>query len=92
MTKKIYIAGFGVYGSIHASAGYSATIEILSADTQRVLASNDSSFTCDGRTSTYRLLFKEPVEILPCVHYISSTTLKVRLCARCTYEILLGLL
>lgn len=79
VTKKIYVAGFGVYGSIHGSAEYSATIELLSGDTQRVLASNDSTFTCDGSSSTFRVMFKEPVEVQPWVHYIGSVTLKVSL-------------
>ncbi|XP_067928342.1 BTB/POZ domain-containing protein 1-like [Watersipora subatra] len=76
VTKKIFVAGFGVYGSVHGAAEYSATIEILSADTQRVLGSTDASFSCDGSSSTFRLMFKEPVEILPCVHYIAAITLK----------------
>ena len=52
-------------------------LQILSADTQRVLGSTDTVFTCDGSSSTFRVMFKEPVEILPCVHYIAAVTLKV---------------
>lgn len=28
VTKRIYVAGFGVYGSIHGPAEYSANIEV----------------------------------------------------------------
>lgn len=29
MTKRIFVAGFGIYGSIHGPAEYSATIEVM---------------------------------------------------------------
>ena len=38
---------------------------------------NDSSFQCDGSTSTFRVMFKEPVEIQPNTNYTACATLKV---------------
>ncbi|VDK47921.1 unnamed protein product [Anisakis simplex] len=75
--RKIYVIGFGLHGSIHGPYEYEVTIQILHCGTGKVLASNDTSFTCDGSSSTFRVLFKEPVEITPCVTYIASACLKV---------------
>lgn len=76
VNRRIYVAGFGIYGSVHGPAEYAATIEILSADTQRVLGSTDTTFHCDGSSSTFRVMFKDAVEISPFVHYIAAVTLK----------------
>ena len=42
-----------------------------------MLGSNEVSFLSDGTNSTFRCMFKEPVEILPNTNYTASTTLKV---------------
>lgn len=46
-------------------------------DSAKVMGSNDPTFQCDGSTSTFRVMFKEPVEILPNTSYIACATLKV---------------
>ena len=46
-------------------------------DSTKVMGSNDPTFQCDGTTSTFRVMFKEPVEILPNTSYIACATLKV---------------
>ena len=39
---------------------------------------NETTFQCDGSNSTFRVVFKEPVEISPNVNYMACATLKVR--------------
>lgn len=46
-------------------------------DSGKVMGCNDTSFQCDGSTSTFRVMFKEPVEINPNTNYIACATLKV---------------
>ena len=46
-------------------------------DSTKVVGANDPTFNCDGTTSTFRVMFKEPVEILPNTSYIACATLKV---------------
>jgi len=52
-------------------------LQILHADTCQVCAVNDTGFVCDGSKSTFRVLFKEPVEIQANTSYIACATLKV---------------
>lgn len=42
-----------------------------------MLGQNDTGFSCDGSANTFRVMFKEPVEILPNVNYTACATLKV---------------
>uniref|UniRef100_A0A1I7V9R8 BTB/POZ domain-containing protein 2 n=1 Tax=Loa loa TaxID=7209 RepID=A0A1I7V9R8_LOALO len=74
--RRIYVIGFGLHGSIHGPHEYQVTIQILHCGTGKILASNDTSFSCDGSCGTFRVLFREPVEISPCVTYIASARLK----------------
>jgi len=48
---------------------------------------NDTSFQCDGSNSTFRVMFKEPVEILPNVSYTACVTLKVSYTACVTLKV-----
>ena len=43
----------------------------------RVLGSNQLTFSSDGTNATFRVMFKDPVEILPATNYTASATLKV---------------
>lgn len=51
--------------------------QILLADSSSVCGANDTGFVCDGSKSTFRVLFKEPVEIQANTSYIACATLKV---------------
>ena len=55
----------------------SLSLQIIHTDTGKVCGANDSSFQCDGSTSTFRVMFKEPVEIQPNTNYTACATLKV---------------
>ncbi|XP_041366332.1 BTB/POZ domain-containing protein 1-like [Gigantopelta aegis] len=76
VNRRIFVVGFGLYGSIHGPTEYAVNIQIIHTDTGKVMGSNDTSFQCDGSTSTFRVLFKEPVEIMPNSSYIACSTLK----------------
>lgn len=76
VNRRIFIVGFGLYGSIHGPTEYSVNIQIIHMDSTNVMGSNDPTFQCDGTTSTFRVMFKEPVEILPNTSYIACATLK----------------
>lgn len=51
--------------------------QILESDKRITLGQNDTGFSCDGTANTFRVMFKEPVEILPSVNYTACATLKV---------------
>lgn len=52
-------------------------LQIIHTDSNTVLGQNDTGFSCDGSANTFRVMFKEPVEILPNVNYTACATLKV---------------
>nr|XP_034975345.1 BTB/POZ domain-containing protein 2 isoform X2 [Zootoca vivipara] len=72
VNKRIFIVGFGLYGSIHGPTDY----QIIHTDSNTILGQNDTGFSCDGSSNTFRVMFKEPVEILPTVSYTACATLK----------------
>ncbi|XP_016389584.1 BTB/POZ domain-containing protein 2 isoform X1 [Sinocyclocheilus rhinocerous] len=76
VNRRIFIVGFGLYGSIHGPTDYQVNIQIIHTDSNTVLGQNDTGFSCDGSASTFRVMFKEPVEVLPNVNYMACATLK----------------
>ncbi|XP_071345100.1 BTB/POZ domain-containing protein 1-like isoform X2 [Trachinotus anak] len=76
VSRRISIVGFGLYGSIHGPTDYQVNIQIIESDKRITLGQNDTGFSCDGTANTFRVMFKEPVEILPSVSYTACATLK----------------
>ncbi|XP_062868609.1 BTB/POZ domain-containing protein 2a [Trichomycterus rosablanca] len=76
VNRRIFVVGFGLYGSIHGPTDYQVNIQIIHTDSNTVLGQNDTGFSCDGTANTFRVMFKEPVEILPSVNYTACATLK----------------
>ncbi|XP_029353964.1 BTB/POZ domain-containing protein 1 isoform X2 [Echeneis naucrates] len=76
VNRRISIVGFGLYGSIHGPTDYQVNIQVIESDKRITLGQNDTGFSCDGTASTFRVMFKEPVEILPNVSYTACATLK----------------
>ncbi|KAJ8669117.1 hypothetical protein QAD02_000376 [Eretmocerus hayati] len=72
--KRVFLVGYGVYGSFFGPAEYDVLIELLHTASGKIIAKNSTSFSCDGSNYTYRLIFKEPVEILPNTVYTASAT------------------
>ena len=50
---------------------------IISLNLGRLLGSNEISFSSDGTNATFRVMFKEPIEIQHNTNYTASATLKV---------------
>ncbi|KAK1785253.1 hypothetical protein P4O66_018651 [Electrophorus voltai] len=76
VNRRISLLGFGLYGSIHGPADYHVSIQIFESEKNKSLAQNDTGFSCDGTANTFRVLFKEAVELLPNVSYMACATLK----------------
>lgn len=74
--RRIFLVGYGVYGSMHGPAIYEVSIELIHTASGKVIATNATSFSCDGSKYTYRLTFKELAEILPNTIYTASATFK----------------
>jgi BTB/POZ domain-containing protein 1/2 len=74
--RRIFVIGFGLYGSIHGPSDYDCRIELMHTGTGKILAANDTGFSCDGTPHTSRVTFKSPVEIQPNTNYTACATLK----------------
>lgn len=74
--RRLFVVGFGLYGSIHGPTDYDVNIQIIHTGTGKIFGTNDTSFSCDGSNSTFRVMFKEPIEIAPNTNYTASATLK----------------
>lgn len=71
--KRVFIAGFGLYGSSCGSAEYSARIELKRqgvAMAQRLI-----KYFSDGSSSTFSVFFDNPVQIEPDTFYTASVVL-----------------
>lgn len=77
--RRIFVIGFGLYGSIHGPSDYDCRIELMHTGTGKILAANDTGFSCDGTPHTSRVTFKSPVEIQPNTNYTACATLKASL-------------
>nr|XP_033775767.1 BTB/POZ domain-containing protein 1 isoform X2 [Geotrypetes seraphini] len=76
VNRRISIVGFGLYGSIHGPTDYQVNIQIIEYEKNQTLGQNDTGFSCDGTPNTFRVMFKEPIEILPNICYTACATLK----------------
>ncbi|KAH9370456.1 hypothetical protein HPB48_000298 [Haemaphysalis longicornis] len=74
--RKIFVLGYGLYGSIHGPSDYDVNIQLVQTGTGQVLGSHDTSFNSDGSPARFRVLFKSPVEVAPNVNYTACATLK----------------
>lgn len=74
--RKIYLVGFALFGSFQGPSSYEVAIQLIHTPTGKVLASNDTSFQCNGSAETFRVQFKQPVEITANTNYTACATLK----------------
>nr|XP_002120052.1 BTB/POZ domain-containing protein 1-like [Ciona intestinalis] len=75
VSRKIYIVGFGLYGAVMGPADFQANIQVISVDNGIVLGQNDTGFSCDGTDKTFRVMFKQPIEIKANQSYVACATL-----------------
>lgn len=72
--KQIFVVGLGLYGTTQAE--YDVTYQLQTA-TGNILGSNKSHILCDGTNCTFRVMFKNAIEIQPHINYTVSATLQV---------------
>ena len=79
--RRIFIMGFGLYGSSNGSSDYTAKIELkgplgIEATTANArLAACERKFISDGSSSTFTVLFDQPVQVEPDRFYTASVVL-----------------
>ncbi|KAJ8002184.1 hypothetical protein DPEC_G00177190 [Dallia pectoralis] len=71
--KRVFIAGFGLYGSSCGSAEYSAKIELKRQGVP--LGQSHVKYFSDGSSSTFPVWFDYPVQIEPDTFYTASVVL-----------------
>lgn len=71
--KRIFIVGFGLYGSSTGAAEYDVKIELKRLG--RVLAENNTKFFSDGSSNTFHVFFETPVQVEPECFYTASVVL-----------------
>lgn len=71
--KRVFIAGFGLYGSSCGSAEYSAKIELKRQGVP--LGQSLIKYFSDGSSSTFPVWFEYPVQIEPDTFYTASVVL-----------------
>lgn len=71
--KRIFIVGFGLYGSSSGAADYSVRMELKRSG--KVLAENHTKFFSDGSSNTFRVLFDNPIQVEPDTFYTASVVL-----------------
>ncbi|XP_066582574.1 BTB/POZ domain-containing protein 3 isoform X2 [Prorops nasuta] len=71
--KRIFVVGFGLYGSSSGAAEYSVRIELKRLGC--VLSENSTKFFSDGSSSTFHVYFENPIQIEPETFYTASAIL-----------------
>lgn len=71
--KRIFIVGFGLYGSSNGAADYKVKIELKRIG--QVLAENQTQFFSDGSSNTFNVYFEHPIQVEPDSFYTASAVL-----------------
>nr|CAH7725200.1 unnamed protein product [Callosobruchus chinensis] len=71
--RRIFVMGFGLYGSSNGAADYAVKIELKRLG--RVLAENNTKFFSDGSSNTFHVYFDNPIQIEPESFYTASAIL-----------------
>ncbi|XP_064621360.1 BTB/POZ domain-containing protein 6-B-like [Lineus longissimus] len=71
--KRIFVAGFGLYGSSNGAADYQVKIELKRNGA--ILGQRHTKFFSDGSSSTFSVLFENPVQVEPDIYYTASAIL-----------------
>lgn len=71
--RRIFVVGFGLYGSSNGAADYGVKIELKRLG--RVLAENNTKFFSDGSSNTFHVYFDNPIQIEPESFYTASAIL-----------------
>ena len=71
--QRIFIAGFGLYGSSNGAAEYRIKIELKRNG--NILGQNHTKFFSDGSSNTFPVYFENPIQVEPDTFYTASATL-----------------
>lgn len=71
--KRIFIAGFGLYGSSNGAAEYVVRIELKRSGT--IVGERETNFKSDGSSSTFPVWFSNPIQIEPETYYTACVIL-----------------
>lgn len=71
--KRIFVVGFGLYGSSGGAADYNVKIELKRLG--RVMAENNTKFFSDGSSNTFHVYFEHPIQIEPESFYTATAIL-----------------
>ncbi|XP_013192203.1 BTB/POZ domain-containing protein 6-B isoform X1 [Amyelois transitella] len=71
--KRIFVVGFGLYGSSNGAADYNVKIELKRQGS--ILAENNTKFFSDGSSNTFHVYFENPIQIEPEYFYTASAIL-----------------
>ncbi|CAN8000668.1 unnamed protein product, partial [Ixodes hexagonus] len=72
--RRVFLAGFGLYGSSSGACEYRSRIELKRGG--KALAHCDTRFHSDGSSSTFRVYFEHPVQIEADTYYTASAVLE----------------
>lgn len=72
--RRIFLAGFGLYGSSSGACEYRSRIELKRGG--KPLAQRDTRFQSDGSSSTFRVYFEHPVQVEADTYYTASAVLE----------------
>ena len=71
--RRIFMVGFGMYGSSNGSADYNVRIQLKHSG--KILADNTQKFHSDGSSNTFHVYFDHPVQIEADKSYTASAVL-----------------
>ncbi|XP_050295421.1 BTB/POZ domain-containing protein 6-B-like isoform X2 [Anthonomus grandis grandis] len=71
--RRIFIVGFGLYGSSNGAADYAVKIELKRLG--MVLAESNTKFFSDGSSNTFHVYFENPIQVEPEAFYTASAIL-----------------
>lgn len=71
--KRIFIVGFGLYGSSNGAAEYQVKIELKKNGS--ILGENQTSFFSDGSSSTFPVMFEKPISVEADMFYTAIAVL-----------------
>ncbi|CAH0550098.1 unnamed protein product [Brassicogethes aeneus] len=71
--RRIFVVGFGLYGSSNGAADYAVKIELKRLG--RILSESNTKFFSDGSSNTFHVYFDNPIQVEPETFYTASAVL-----------------
>ncbi|KAL3874452.1 hypothetical protein ACJMK2_037463 [Sinanodonta woodiana] len=71
--QRIFVAGFGLYGSSNGASEYQVRIELKKNG--NILGHTFSRFFSDGSSNTFPVMFQNPIQVDPDMYYTASVVL-----------------